>query len=146
MNIGSAEERSKQTNPNSAITKLGTVHGSILSSLMLLRDGKSSESGNDSIQRSWDGFLEMIETIDRYDYVPLTNYMTLQMENASPKGRIAQVEAVTDEQHSKMWRTNRSRKNWMQLDFDNDDSISKYTREEIHPYHPYPPPKWLKYI
>ena len=125
---------------NSVNTELGAVTGRNLSILLLFRDGESCESGNDSIQQSWDGFLEMIETIDRYDYVPLTNYMTLQMENASPKGRIAQLEAVADGQHSKVWRTNRSRKNWMQLDFDNDDSISKYTREEIHPYHPSPPP------
>ena len=42
-------------------------------------------------------FSEIIETIDQYDYVPLTKYRILQTENDSLKGRIVELDAGTDE-------------------------------------------------
>ena len=82
-------------------TAISSVNRTSVSSPLLSHSGESSESGNDSIQRSWDRISETIEgkleTIDRYDYMPLTNYRILQMENASLKGGIAQLEAAAGE-------------------------------------------------
>ena len=86
-----------------------------------------------------------MENVEGRDYVPLSDYRILQRENATPKGTILKMEGTADMLNVKMGQNNRSRKNWMQLDFENENKVKEYIKEVVHPHLPYPPHKWIKY-
>ena len=64
----------------------------------------------------------------------LCSYRMLQREHASLKERMANMELVADEQHTRVGQTNMSRKKCTQLEFDNEDRIRGYLREDVYPH------------
>ena len=134
MNIVSAQQKSRHGRRRiGANTSVDDVTRRMVPSPMLTPSGGSSESGSYSTPQCYKEFEDDIETIDGYEYVPLTSYRMLQRGNATLKERMKQMEVAQDElKNHQKGRTNMTKKNWTPVEFDNEEKIKEYLRDDVY--------------